>query len=741
MGTILFVIGITIAINIFIFLKVSPSRRRDLIQSSWKIFLFEEIIFLITLFLWSFIRAHEPSIHGLEKYMDFGFINSIIRSDYFPPVDMWFPPLPINYYYFGHLVTAVLTKLSTIPSYITYNLMLSTIFAFTFTASFSIGANLIYFLIFNSKFKNSLKIENLKLKILIGGLLTSFLVAFGGNLHAIYAFFKPYENESPVPFWQLVFAPTTFPNGYWYPNATRFIENTIHEFPVYSAVVSDLHGHYFDVPFVLLTIAILLSMFYTLFRNTKEAQSSKLKAQSYSLKLKAFVLRSFALCDLRFAILLGFILAIMYMTNAWDGIIYFLLTLLVFAVIYLKLKMKNSFQIENLKLKIFSWLFYISIIAVGFFIFSFPFNLHFKPFASGIGVLCAPEFLATIEKFGPFLFEKAHCQHSPWWQLLTLYGFFYFWAIFFLIFLIKKKNHKSQTTNHKQIQNYNIQNSKYFGSLNFDQAKPENLFRIWNLGFGILTKSDLFVLLLIIFSTLLIIIPEFIYVKDIYPGHYRANTMFKLVYQAFILLSISSAYIIFRLMPLILRNLRNSMPNIFNIYFVFFIFSILFFILVTIYPYLAINSYYGDLKTYHGLDGTKYLKDLYPTDYEAILWINKNVKGQPVILEAQGDSYTDYARVSSNTGLPTVLGWTVHEWLWRGSYDIPSPRIEDVQKMYESDDLEETKKLLQKHKVELVFFGDLERQKYPNLNEGKFKTLGKVTYENGRTTIYEIREL
>ena len=162
--------------------------------------------------------------------------------------------------------------------------------------------------------------------------------------------------------------------------------------------------------------------------------------------------------------------------------------------------------------------------------------------------------------------------------------------------------------------------------------------------------------------------------------------------------------------------------------------------LVSIYPYFAINSYYGDLKTYHGLDGLKYLKNLYPTDYEGILWINKNIKGQPVILEAQGDSYTDYARVSSNTGLPTVLGWTVHEWLWRGTYDIPAPRIPEVQKMYESEDLEETKNLLKKYEVSLVFFGNLEREKYTNLNEDKFKTLGKVIYENGETRIYSLKQ-
>src|SRR3989344_2814223 len=35
----------------------------------------EEIMFLILLVIWAYIRSHEPSIRGLEKFMDFGFIN------------------------------------------------------------------------------------------------------------------------------------------------------------------------------------------------------------------------------------------------------------------------------------------------------------------------------------------------------------------------------------------------------------------------------------------------------------------------------------------------------------------------------------------------------------------------------------------------------------------------------------------------------------------------------------------
>src|SRR5579872_329356 len=118
------------------------SRFSHLLQF-WKIFLFEEVIFFVGLYAWSMIRSYQPDIHGLEKYMDFGFLNSILRTTYFPPKDMWFPPFSINYYYFGHLATAILTKLSTLPSNITFNLMIATLFAFTFTASFSIGINLL----------------------------------------------------------------------------------------------------------------------------------------------------------------------------------------------------------------------------------------------------------------------------------------------------------------------------------------------------------------------------------------------------------------------------------------------------------------------------------------------------------------------------------------------------------------------------------------------------------------------
>lgn len=657
-------------------------------KKSLKIIVLEELIFLVTLTFWAYVRAHQPNINGLEKFMDYGFVNSITRSTYFPPSDMWFTPFPINYYYFGHLITAVLTKLSTLPTQITYNLMIATLFAFTFTAAFSIVLNLFY----THK-------EKITKTALIAAFLAAFLTSMGGNLHMVYSLFTPYNTDHPVPFWQafttqkqagvdathtpIKYAPSTYPNSYWYPNATRFITYTIHEFPLYSFVVSDLHGHVLDIPFVLLVLALL-------YASIKDHVISRKKV-----------------------LLLSFILAGMYMTNAWDGFIYGLLCALTILFLSVKsfaidAKQKNEttltflHHIKNYGLEFFRSIDKSALIIkglllfFGFLIFTIPFNLNFNPakIVGGIGIVCAPDFLTeihsgqvtpgaqqTVGRLGPFLFEKNHCRRTPFWQMTILYGFFYFFAIAFIIHFLR--NRKTQNA------------------------------------------SDIFIFLLIGMGTILIIIPEFLYVKDIYPDHYRANTMFKLVYQAFIMLSIVSAYTAIK----ILRSTKN---------FLWYYSIILLITIVLIYPFFAIQSYYENLKIYRGLDGTAYLKIQRPGDYAAIVWIQKNITGQPVILEAQGDSYTDYARISSNTGLPTVLGWTVHEWLWRGTYDIPAPRIEEVRQMYELADIRQTKKLLKKYNIRYFYIGDLEREKYPALNEKKLEKLGKVIYKNSTTKIYKI---
>ena len=641
-------------VNSFFFLH----RRLKFSPNFLKIALLEETLFTAGLIFWAYIRSFEPSIHGLEKYMDFGFINSILRAEYFPPKDMWMTPLPINYYYFGHLVGAVLTKLSGLTPGISYNLILATLFGLTLSASFSIGANLYHF------FSSQTGTVSRKL-LAVSGLLTAFLVALGGNLHTIYAFFQTYSVENPVPFWTLPIM-LNF-DSYWYPNATRFIPFTIHEFPLYSFVVADLHGHVLNIPFVLLTLALLIRIFFSP------------------------IIRGTGVLQYAHYILLTLLIATSLMTNVLDGPIYLLV---IFVVL-----LTRQYQIENCKLKISKACdltvfvnlaratISLILIAAGAVIFSLPFWLSFKPFGSGIGVLCSPDFLTKIGKLGPLLFEADHCARSPFWMLFILWGFFYLVVLGFFVFLLKKKSFK----------------------LKIDSS------------------TALLAFPLTLAATLLILIPEFFYVKDIYPAHYRANTVFKFGYQAFIILALISGYLLTRLLADIKKTYLLLIP------------CFLFLSLVAIYPYFAVNSYYGNLKNSKGLNGLSYLGQSYPADYQAILWINNNISGQPVILEAQGDSYTDYARVSSNTGLPTVIGWPVHEWLWRGSFDEAGKRSTDVAAIYESADLGDTKRLLEKYNVSYIFIGTLERQKYKKLNEAKFDSLGKLIFQSGSTKIFQLQ--
>lgn len=614
----------------FLLLKKQNHRNKSFkqkIKDKWKIFLFEEILFFICLSIWAFIRGFQPDIHGLEKFMDFGFVNSLLRSQFSPPVDMWLAGQNINYYYFGHLVSAVLTKLSGLDSTITYNLMIATLFALSFTATFSLVGNLIFLGKKTSTGQNSIYHKKL---IIIGGLLSAFFLTLGGNLHPLYWFLTNHFSFAK----------------YWYPDATRFIveqfgaaDNTIHEFPIYSFVVADLHGHLLNLPFVLL----FLSLIFSLFRTERETRSSLL------------VNKKFTIANIIFPALL---LGVFYMTNAWDLPIYLLV--LGLTVLWLNY-LQCGYDWETIS-KTFFFIAGCLILAV---IFTLPFHLNFKSITSGI----------SLTDF-----------HSPAWMLLVLWGFPLLLTINFLLFLRKKT--KSQ-----------------------------------------LLITDYFSLILLGVAWFLIIIPEVLYVKDIYIHSYqRANTMFKFTYQSFVMFSLSSGYIIFR----ILTGLKNYVLKI--------LFSLLFIlcsIFIFIYPYFAIRSFYGFQK-YQGLDGLVYLNNLYPADYEAILWLKENVKGQPVILEAVGESYTDFARISANTGLPTVLGWRVHEWLWRGSFDEPSKRTEEVKNIYESADLTQTKNILQKYQAKYIFLGTLERQAYPELKEAKLYQLGKVIFSSNQTIIYQL---
>ena len=129
-------------------------------------------------------------------------------------------------------------------------------------------------------------------------------------------------------------------------------------------------------------------------------------------------------------------------------------------------------------------------------------------------------------------------------------------------------------------------------------------------------------------------------------------------------------------------------------------------------------------------------------DYQAIGWLQDNVVGSPVVLEAHDAQYRWNSRISDYTGLPTVIGWPWHQIQQRMKY-YPEvhKRAAHVKEMYSTMDIERTLELLKRYDVEYVVVGQLEQAYYATLTFGKFdrmvqQELATVVYENEGTMIY-----
>jgi uncharacterized membrane protein len=145
------------------------------------------------------------------------------------------------------------------------------------------------------------------------------------------------------------------------------------------------------------------------------------------------------------------------------------------------------------------------------------------------------------------------------------------------------------------------------------------------------------------------------------------------------------------------------------------------------------------------LDGEAFIRAWYPGDAEAIAWINKNISGSPVILEAvEPFSFLWFARVSVYTGLPDVLGWPDHVAEQRYSEQALS-RLADVGIIYTTPDPTQANQLLRYYSVRYIYVGELERQAYAAQSTtglDKFdRMVGsvlRIVYRHDDVTIYEV---
>ena len=618
----------------------------------------EELVFLAAFLLWAYFAGFNPAAYGTEKFMDYGFMEAMMRSDVMPARDLWYLEGTINYYYGGQYFAVFLTKLSGTRIAVTYNLMRAFVAAFAFAIPFSLVFQLL---------KDRLQEKGKALVPALGGLLGGTAVSLAGNMHyVIYG--------QIIPLLQKLRGEEAA--GYWFPDATRYIgynpdvpDKTIHEFPSYSFVLGDLHAHVCNIIFVLL----LLGLLYAWTRRMHEQK----KALPEEGEESVFNTRDFVLREALHphVLLVSFLLGIYQWTNYWDFVIYFVVAGGVFLF-------TNVIRFDGKPGRVFgaTLIHAIEMAAVSTLVI-LPFTLKFTTMMQGVGI-------------------AEH--HSLPYQLAVLWGL----PILVSVLLI-------------------------VGS--FREAHKQKAQKGFSAFLAALHTPDFFAAILALCAMGLILITELVYVRDIYEnGYARANTMFKLTYQSYIMFGIVMGYGIFRL-AMLSRSLIVRLLS----------YVALFFLLWTVgYLGNSVHSWYGnvlDVSGRKGLNAQRFLETDFAEDAAAIHWLQDNVKDVSVVLEANGDSYSGFGRVSSSTGLPTILGWYVHEWLWRNDTDDLNRKAADVETIYTSGE-DSVRKLLTEYDVTYIFVGSKEKEKYEErLKPDYLKTLGSVVFEDSGSGTFIVK--
>ena len=618
----------------------------------------EELLFFAVFLLWTYFAGFHPAAYGTEKFMDYGFMEAMMRSKTLPATDLWYSQGKINYYYGGQYFAVFLTKLSGAKVELTYNLMRTFVAGLAFAMPFSLVHQMVTDRLgkTGSRWKKALPS--------VTGILAGISVSIAGNMHyvvygQIIPFIRKLKGEEV--------------SSYWFPDATRYIgfnpdveDKTIHEFPCYSFVLGDLHAHVVDIMFVLLLLGLLYAWM-------KKVRTTELSGESMS--WKQFWKKQLLMPQLLAA---GALLGMFHWTNYWDFVIYFVVTC--GAALFMNIigqKGRSKWVLGVTAAQAAEVLILATVIIL-------PFTLQFDTSNMVQGIALAK-------------------HHSLPHQLLVLWGLPGILTILFVVSLLIEK---------------------------LRGAEQKSLYHLLTS----IRLPDLFAVLMGLCAIGLVLIPELVYVRDIYEsGNARANTMFKLTYQAYIMFGMTMIYAIFRLFVIGRNKILKVLAFI----------GLFFFVWTCGYFGNSVHSWFGEVwkpSQYKGLNATAFLETDFPEDVNGIRWLKENISDAPVVLEANGDSYSEYERVSAMTGLPTIMGWYVHEWLWRGDLADLNAKIEEIKEIYTSTDETRVKELLENYNVSYIFVGSCERNKYgADLNNDLLKSLGEVVFQDSEYPTYIVK--
>lgn len=722
-----------------------------------------ELVFLATLAGMAFIRAANPEIVATEKPMELAFINAIQRSPSFPPMDPWLSGYAISYYYLGYILIGMLVTLLGTPAGIGFNLGIALVFALGATGAYGLVVNLLV----------RMKPEIHRLPAAIYGLLGPifvFLVSnLGGLLEVLHAR-GLFWSQSPEGQWQSGFwnwlgiqnlnEPPALPVSWlpdrylWWWQSSRvlsdfklngdFIE-IIDEFPFFSFLLSDLHPHVLAIPFAFLAMGMAL--------NVLTGMDGKTRIIRWSVNMRPELLLTGML-----------VLGGMAFLNIWDFPIY---TALFAGAYALRQVSQDGWNWQRL----WEFLGLGLLLGIGGFVLYLPWFVGFQSQAGGIlpnvvfpsrgahlWVMFATLWLPIIAYL---LWLRSRWVDRPKFLKALLYvtGFGVLaWVLAMLLaFAITLLPDLG---------------GMYLGSLGaaswndvFQAALQRRLLQpggwltlviltgmvvafLWVLKpapeeeatIGVQPRwaaplnAQVFSLLLILVGMLLVLMPEFIYLRDLFNN--RMNTIFKFYYQAWLMWGVAAAFGA----AVLLSSLRGVSAWLFRGGLAALL------IIGLIYPVLGVNTKTNGFNPTAGftLDGTAYLQRQSPDEYAALSWLRQQPTGY--LAEAVGGSYSAFARVATHTGIPNVLGWPFHQMQWRGGTQEMGSRETDIERLYCTSSWEEAVEIIDRYRIRFVYIGPLEYSQYTSqragcpegLQERKFERNLTLAFENGSIRIYRV---
>ena len=722
--------------------------QRESLLQEWKTrkkyYLIIEVLAISLFVIALLIRFGNPDLwhpwKGGEKPMDFSYFNAVIKSTTFPPYDPWFAGGYINYYYYGFVFVGVLVKLLGIIPSIAYNLILPTLFMMLGLGAFSLAWNIMIGNPGSEEEQRGLPLlagVSSVLGMIIFGNLGIFRMVIQGIQRLASAGVNVLEGNffqrlkwtflGLVQLFQTKSLNYRMDEWYWNPSRTIGAEHggPITEFPFFTFLYGDLHAHFFALPLTLLAIAWALSV-------VKSAQSKK--------QSKGFVT---ILAISGFGALA---VGVLRPTNTWDFYPYLVLGIVAIVYSWWKSRSRQDPWIWDV-MKLFLFL-----------VLAF---LLFKPYADWYG--------------------QGYTSIKPWYGTNTpINDYLIHWGLFiFVIFswMVSETIDWMASTPVSALRNLEKYRELIIALLLI------LLVIMIGLGISLENKIDVmgftilgsgvhivwFVLPLMVWAGILLFRPglplgkqivlfltgtslaitlmvELIYIEgDI--G--RMNTVFKFYLQAWILFAICAAASIAWISGSI-KKWNTPALRTWQVFLIILVTSAAF------YPLLGGIAKIKDRMDYdapHTLDGMEFIKyvqyadfntdmDL-SQDYDAIRWMQDNVKGSPVIVEANQVEYHWGTRYTVYTGLPGVVGWNWHQRQQRTltPQDWVYSRVEDVNMFYDTTDLAFAEDFLNEYNVQYIILGQLERAKY--LVEGieKFKVnegiLWTPVYHDQETTIYQ----